>query len=469
MPLSMIFQALNTWFQTYGVLLKLPMINMYYGVFLIGENNVEVMRKHGYGYLRKVEVRRADNKLYTFKEGDFVSRTTRTYKLYKFSDGTLTRISSSLDDITKNIHIEYMPKRKWSALEKKRSHIMIKDIDKMLKERRMMKSLEKIISLEREFNLRNPQHAFKRCEVCGSLTHTTTDHIEWFKRGEALQAKKAEALKSTRTESSNANRSNNPTKRRQQSKETYHITFDESPDAFKFLKPSVDNINIAKIERYPPDEYLYPYEPSQGVFNTRRKQIEETYHITFNEIADAIKFSKPLVDNINIAKTERYPPDEYLYPYEPSQRYQTNNNDVSFIEPYESPKPVVLETKVSSDQNGQTNENNQNAQTNEILNDNLSKHFNHNNDEQIIVNLPNTKDIQISEHLSSSNDKHIKLVNIIRNPGAEMLTRAMDKELSAASAHECLFIDFLSGEKPKKVSKALKKLRWVDAMQDELN
>ncbi|GJW23756.1 hypothetical protein Tco_0034378 [Tanacetum coccineum] len=64
-------------------------------------------------------------------------------------------------------------------------------------------------SLEREINLRNPQHAFKRYESCGSSTHTTTDHydIEWFKRGEALQAKKAEALKSTRLNQSNANRS----------------------------------------------------------------------------------------------------------------------------------------------------------------------------------------------------------------------------------------------------------------------
>ncbi|GJY81812.1 hypothetical protein Tco_0494563, partial [Tanacetum coccineum] len=72
----------------------------------------------------------------------------------------------------------------------------------------------RIISLEREINPRNPQHAFKRCEACGSSTHTTTDHydIEWFKRGEALQAKRAEALKSTRVESSNANRSKTPTK-----------------------------------------------------------------------------------------------------------------------------------------------------------------------------------------------------------------------------------------------------------------
>ncbi|GJZ71875.1 hypothetical protein Tco_0635726 [Tanacetum coccineum] len=32
---------------------------------------VEVMRKHGYGCLREIEVRRADNDLYTFKEDDF--------------------------------------------------------------------------------------------------------------------------------------------------------------------------------------------------------------------------------------------------------------------------------------------------------------------------------------------------------------------------------------------------------------
>ncbi|GJV06310.1 hypothetical protein Tco_1343966 [Tanacetum coccineum] len=32
---------------------------------------VEVMRKHGYGYLREIEVKRVDNDLYTFKEGDF--------------------------------------------------------------------------------------------------------------------------------------------------------------------------------------------------------------------------------------------------------------------------------------------------------------------------------------------------------------------------------------------------------------
>nr|GFB33189.1 hypothetical protein [Tanacetum cinerariifolium] len=213
------------------------------------------------------------------------------------------------------------------------------------------------------------------------------------------------------------------------------------------------------------------------VSNTRRQQTKETYHILFDESPDAIKFTKPLIDNINISDFKRYPPDEYLHPYKPSQRYQVNSNDMSSIEPYEIPKPIVIETDISSDQNCQADHNNHPVQDNEILNDDQSEHSNHTNDDQIIDNLPNTEYIQISKHLSFPNvkdtfvpnvvlvisskiptsipsmaspvpqdrwflDKHIELVNIIGDSGVGMLTRAMAKELSAASAHECLFVDF---------------------------
>ncbi|GJV06250.1 retrovirus-related pol polyprotein from transposon TNT 1-94 [Tanacetum coccineum] len=177
--------------------------------------------------------------------------------------------------------------------------------------------------------------------------------------------------------------------------------------------------HLGKFDEKDDDGYILGYSlvsKAFRVFNTRRKQTEETYHITFNESLDAIKFSKPSVDNINIAENERYPPDKYLHLYEPSQRYQTNKNDVSFIEPYESTKLVVLKTEVSSDQNGQTNQNDQTAQTDEILNDNLSEHSNHNNDEQIIDNIPNTKDIQIFEHLSSPNVEDTSVQDTISIP-----------------------------------------------------
>ncbi|GKA01561.1 hypothetical protein Tco_0674226 [Tanacetum coccineum] len=73
------------------------------------------------------------------------NRLMRSDELHKFSNGTLTRLLSSLEDITKNIDMEYLPKRRWSTLEKKRVHFMIKDINKLLKERRRMMSLEKFI------------------------------------------------------------------------------------------------------------------------------------------------------------------------------------------------------------------------------------------------------------------------------------------------------------------------------------
>ncbi|GKA77961.1 hypothetical protein Tco_0784498 [Tanacetum coccineum] len=208
---------------------------------ILAVTHVKVMRKHGYGYLEEIVVRRAANALYRFKEGDFPrlrindiedmlllvvqnrltnlsgddvadfaialrmftrsfviqkrvedlqlgvesyqkkinvtkpdttrpdlrkrhsytpykdpqgfiyvdnykrNRLMRSDELYKFSDGTLTRLLSSLEDITKNINIEYLPKRRWSNLEKKRAHFMIKDISKMLKERRRVRSLEKFV------------------------------------------------------------------------------------------------------------------------------------------------------------------------------------------------------------------------------------------------------------------------------------------------------------------------------------
>ncbi|GKE73439.1 retrovirus-related pol polyprotein from transposon TNT 1-94, partial [Tanacetum coccineum] len=73
--------------------------------------------------------------------------------------------------------------------------------------------------------------------------------------------------------------------------------------------------HLGKFDEKANDGYLLRYSlvsKAIRVFNTRRQQTEETYHITFDESPNAIKFSKPLVDNINITKNERYPPDEYL-------------------------------------------------------------------------------------------------------------------------------------------------------------
>ncbi|GJX91123.1 hypothetical protein Tco_0344449 [Tanacetum coccineum] len=66
-------------------------------------------------------------------------------ELYKFSDGTLTSVRSVLHDIACNLRMDYLPKKRWINLNRPRSRAMIKAIDKLLLERRLMRSLEKFV------------------------------------------------------------------------------------------------------------------------------------------------------------------------------------------------------------------------------------------------------------------------------------------------------------------------------------
>nr|GEU55315.1 hypothetical protein [Tanacetum cinerariifolium] len=73
------------------------------------------------------------------------NRLMHTDELYKFSDGTLTCVRSVLHDISSNLRMDYLSKRRWSSLDRKRSRIMIKAIDQQLLERRLTRSLEKFV------------------------------------------------------------------------------------------------------------------------------------------------------------------------------------------------------------------------------------------------------------------------------------------------------------------------------------
>ncbi|GKF65779.1 hypothetical protein Tco_0192296, partial [Tanacetum coccineum] len=73
------------------------------------------------------------------------NRLMRWDELYKFCDGTLTSVRRVLHDIASSLEMDYLPKRRWSKLDRKRSRIMIKAIDQQLFERRFMRNLEKFV------------------------------------------------------------------------------------------------------------------------------------------------------------------------------------------------------------------------------------------------------------------------------------------------------------------------------------
>ncbi|GJT28167.1 hypothetical protein Tco_0908442 [Tanacetum coccineum] len=148
---------------------------------------VKVMKCYDYGHLEKIEVRREDQKLYKFMEGDFSrlnlqdikdmwvedlqqgvesyqkklnitrpetfrsditkmtpytpyknphgiiyldklkrNRLMRSDELYKFCDGMLTFVRTGLHDIISNLNMDYLPQRRWNNLDKKRSRIISK-------------------------------------------------------------------------------------------------------------------------------------------------------------------------------------------------------------------------------------------------------------------------------------------------------------------------------------------------------
>ncbi|GKC17387.1 hypothetical protein Tco_1014169 [Tanacetum coccineum] len=70
------------------------------------------------------------------------------------------------------------------------------------------------------------------------------------------------------------------------------------------------------------------------VFNTRRQQIEETYHVTFDESIEAIMFTNTLIDEIRIDDSSRYPPDEFLQEDDLSRQYQSNSDISFYISPH---------------------------------------------------------------------------------------------------------------------------------------
>nr|GEV77799.1 hypothetical protein [Tanacetum cinerariifolium] len=164
--------------------------DVYFTKRILAVTYVLVMRKHGYAYLEEIVVRRADNTLYKFKEGGDVAdfaialrmltrslviqkrvqdlqlgvksyqkqinitkpdttrlelRKRHPYTPYKDPQGFIY-----FNDYQRNRHYqEYrhgvLAEEKMEQIRKEKSSFMIKDINKLLKERRMMRSLEKFV------------------------------------------------------------------------------------------------------------------------------------------------------------------------------------------------------------------------------------------------------------------------------------------------------------------------------------
>nr|GEV27002.1 zinc finger, CCHC-type [Tanacetum cinerariifolium] len=179
---------------------------------IIDVTDLKIVEWHNYKHLDWISVRRDDDKIYKFKEGDFKrlrlqdiedmllllrhvedlqlgvksyqkwlnltkpdtyrsdlkrreaytaysnprgfiyqnrdkkNRLMRIDELRKFSDETLNDVRNAMDDRLKRIRMQYLPTTIWRKGDKDRAAAMIQAIDKMLKTRRIMRSLERIVT-----------------------------------------------------------------------------------------------------------------------------------------------------------------------------------------------------------------------------------------------------------------------------------------------------------------------------------
>ncbi|GJV47152.1 hypothetical protein Tco_1437364 [Tanacetum coccineum] len=67
----------------------------------------------------------SDPKGVIYKDQNNKNRLMCADELHKFSDGTLNDVRTALYDIAKGIRMEYLPKRKWSGLDKRRAQVMV--------------------------------------------------------------------------------------------------------------------------------------------------------------------------------------------------------------------------------------------------------------------------------------------------------------------------------------------------------
>nr|GEV53425.1 retrovirus-related Pol polyprotein from transposon TNT 1-94 [Tanacetum cinerariifolium] len=209
------------------------------------------------------------------------------------------------------------------------------------------------------------------------------------------------------------------------------------------------------------------------VFNIRRQEIEETFHVTFSEDDEALSQTSTEGDAINFNEVISFLDDEFIelrnketlctgntkyFLYVPAfNRLPINNttykpiNVPNFLDPLVA--PTLEETPVLSDNDIPAMDEAKHSDTAEENQDDFQEE--HRCDE-IIKTQP-------SPQIHSAFDVADSVPPFPQDRWSKV------RDLEAASAQECLFVNFLLEIKSKKLIEALKEEGWVLAMTKELN
>nr|GEV40037.1 retrovirus-related Pol polyprotein from transposon TNT 1-94 [Tanacetum cinerariifolium] len=187
------------------------------------------------------------------------------------------------------------------------------------------------------------------CNICGSTVHSTTDHNEFdhFKRA---------------CEKGKHHRASFKTKQNFSTRKCLHLLHMDlfgpvslmSMNHEKYTLVIVDEYSRTdnrtefrnhELESFCDEKGIYqnfssPYTPEQNGVAKRKNKIlieaaktilngSETYHVTFDESIEAIRFTHTSEDEIGINDSFRYPSVEFVHEDDPSRQYQIDS-DISY-------------------------------------------------------------------------------------------------------------------------------------------
>ncbi|GJY76124.1 hypothetical protein Tco_0481240 [Tanacetum coccineum] len=287
---------------------------------------------------------------------------------------------------------------------------------------------------------------YPKCDICGSIAHETID--------------------CTKKPSSNNRKpriDNISIIVKRHGKTAYDVFRGRSPDISYFhvfgCPVHIHNHkdHLGKFDEKADDGFFLGYSlvaKSFREFNIRRQEIEETYHVIFSEDDEAISKSSTTVDD--------------YFRYVPAYGPLSINNIT--IPDYVTPIPLNINSPDESHEftivddypirnepgDFESTDNLESAKVQDsIINEPISEA------EPSPTIISPSAEISINPHIPQdrwSREKHIDLVNIIGEPLASVTTRSRIRDSEVASAHECLYVNFLSEIETKKL---------IEAFEDE--
>ncbi|GKB53314.1 retrovirus-related pol polyprotein from transposon TNT 1-94 [Tanacetum coccineum] len=164
------------------------------------------------------------------------------------------------------------------------------------------------------------------------------------------------------------------------------------------------------------------------VFNIRRQEMEETFHVTFSEDNEAISKSSTKGDEINFNENRSFPENEFIVPRNkelnyPDEHLENTRADDHPISNKLDDFELVEDIELAKEQVSTIIEPNSNI-------------------ESLPTFIQPTTEVSINPHVSQdrwSREKHIELVNILGEPQAGVTVGSIIKDSDDASTHEFLY------------------------------